>query len=75
MILEHKGYLANVSYETGDDLMHGVVINNRAVLYFAGRNIKELRKAFADTIIEYLKLCSERGLDPEKPYSGSSDCV
>lgn len=70
MIIEHKGYLANVSYEDGDDLMHGEVLNTRATLHFAGKDIKALRKAFSDTVADYLAFCAERGIEPEKPYSG-----
>ena len=51
--------------------MHGSVINTRAVLHFAGGNIEELRQAFADTIADYREWCKERGVEPEKPYSGT----
>ena len=39
MMLKHDGYIAEVGYEEGDALMHGVVANARAVLDFAGRDI------------------------------------
>ena len=71
MILTHDGYIAQVSFEEGDDLMNGVVLNTRSVLHFAGKNIKELKKAFAETIDDYRAFCSERGVEPEKPYSGT----
>jgi predicted HicB family RNase H-like nuclease len=71
MILHHSGFVAEVNYEDGDELMHGVTVNTRAVLHFAGRNIKELRKAFADTIADYYDWCKERKVEPEKPYSGT----
>jgi predicted HicB family RNase H-like nuclease len=51
--------------------MHGVVINTAAVLHFAGRNIDELRQAFADTIADYRAWCNEHRIQPEKPYSGT----
>lgn len=71
MILKHNGFVAEVGYEDGDRLMHGSVINTRAVLHFAGGNIEELRQAFADTIADYRYWCKERGVEPEKPYSGT----
>jgi predicted HicB family RNase H-like nuclease len=71
VILTHDGFTAEVGYEDGDRLMHGSVINTRAVLHFAGGNIEELRQAFADTIADYRKWCKERGVEPEKPYSGT----
>lgn len=50
--------------------MHGVVVNARAVSHFAGRDIAELKAAFADAIADYRDWCRERGVEPEKPHSG-----
>ena len=50
VIMNHNEFIAEVGYEDGDRLMHGSVINTRAVLHFEGGNIEELRQAFADTI-------------------------
>ncbi|WP_400767575.1 type II toxin-antitoxin system HicB family antitoxin [Methylosinus sporium] len=71
MILKHDGYIAEMSYEEGDASMNGVVVNARATLHFAGRDIEELRRAFAETIADYREWCEERGVEPEKPYSGT----
>jgi len=71
MILKHEGYIAEVGYEDGDESMHGSVVNARAVLHFAGRNIDELKAAFIDTIADYREWCKERGVEPERPYSGT----
>ena len=71
MILKHEGYIAEIRYEDGDDLMHGATVNTRATLHFAGRNIEELKAAFAETIEDYREWCRERGAEPEKPYSGT----
>ncbi len=71
MILRHEGYIAEIAYEDGDERMHGATINTRALLHFAGRDIAELKAAFADTIADYREWCRERGVEPEKPYSGA----
>ena len=71
MILKRNGCIAEVEYEERDVLMHGVVVNARAVLHFAGRDIAELKAAFADTVADYRNWRRERGVEPEKPYSGT----
>ena len=71
MILKHDGYIADIIYEDGDETMRGATVNTRAVLHFAGRDIAELKSAFADTIEDYREWCRERGVEPEKPYSGA----
>ena len=70
MILKHDGFVAEVGCEDGDELMHGVVVNARAVLHFAGRDIDELNAAFADTIADYREWRQERGVEPEKTSWG-----
>jgi predicted HicB family RNase H-like nuclease len=52
-------------------VIHGRVINARAVLTFEGETLADLKAASADTIAGYREWCKERGAEPEKPYSGT----
>ena len=69
-MMEYKGYLGRVDYDDEADIFHGEVINTRDVITFQGRSVDQLRKAFRDSINDYLAFCAERGEDPEKPFSG-----
>ena len=51
-------------------LFHGEVLNTRDVITFQGRSVRELKKAFADSVDDYIEFCAARGEDPEKPFSG-----
>ncbi len=68
--MEYKGYFAKVAFGEEANLFHGEVINLRDVITFEGETVNELRQAFHDSVDDYLKFCSERGEEPEKPYSG-----
>ena len=68
--MEYKGYFAKVEFDDEADIFHGEVINLRDVITFEGTTVKELRKAFQDSVDDYLEFCAERGEDPDKPYSG-----
>lgn len=68
--MHHKGYVAAIELDEEAGLFHGEVINTRDVLTFQGRALNELKKAFDDTIEDYIAWCGERGKEPEKPYSG-----
>ena len=68
--MEYKGYFAQVEFDDDAGVFHGEVINLRDVITFEGETVKELQKAFQDSIDDYLDFCSERGESPEKPYSG-----
>jgi hypothetical protein len=67
-ILTQGHYVALVDGPTPDDqLMHGRVVNMQASLHFAGRDIEELKSAFAKAIDDYIAWCRERGVKPEEP--------
>ena len=68
--MTHEGYLAILEVDAAG-VIHGRVVNARAVLTFEGETLAELRAAFADTIADYFDWCRERGVEPEKPYSGT----
>jgi predicted HicB family RNase H-like nuclease len=68
--MTYKGYQARVEMDEKAGLFHGEVINTRDVITFQGRTVRQLKKAFADSVDDYLEFCAARGEDPEKPFSG-----
>jgi len=69
-MMEYKGYLAGVEFDDKEDLFHGEIINMRDVVTFQGRTVKQLRRAFEDSVEDYLAFCAQRGEEPAKPFSG-----
>ena len=69
-MMEYKGYFAKVEFDDETDIFHGEVINLRDVVTFQGQTVDELHQAFRDSIDDYLEFCTERGEEPDKPYSG-----
>jgi predicted HicB family RNase H-like nuclease len=69
-ILEYKGYIGRVDFDSEADIFHGEVINLRDVIPFQGECVSDLRQAFIDSVEDYLAFCAERGESPEKPFSG-----
>src|SRR5438552_17232038 len=70
-MIQYKGYAARVEFDADNELLHGEVLGIRDVVTFQARSIKELRKAFRDSVDDYLAFCKERGETPEKPCSGN----
>jgi len=68
--LTYKGYTGVFEYESDDEAFHGTVLGIRDVIHFTGRSIDELKAALADSVEEYLAMCREDGVDPQKPVSG-----
>ena len=69
-MMEYKGYIGRVEFDEDADVFHGEVLNTRDVITFQGSSVKELRKAFRESIDDYVDFCKNRGEEPDKPYSG-----
>jgi len=69
-MMQYKGYSANVLFDDENDLFHGEVLGIRDVVTFQGKSVKDLRRAFAESVDDYIEFCRERGESPDKPVSG-----
>src|SRR5262245_26621697 len=69
-MLRYKGYIGHVEFDEEAEIFHGEVINTRDVITFQGSTVKELKKAFRDSVDDYLAFCEERNEEPERPFSG-----
>jgi len=69
-MLKYKNYVGHVEFDESADIFHGEVINTRDVITFVGKSVREIKKAFKDSVDDYLDFCKVRGEEPEKPFSG-----
>ncbi|MFC7338658.1 type II toxin-antitoxin system HicB family antitoxin [Haloferula chungangensis] len=69
--MSYKGYHGTVSFDDESEIFHGEVTDLRDVVTFQGRSVDELKKAFQESIDDYLDFCRDRGEEPDKPYSGT----
>lgn len=68
--MNYKGYIGRVEFDDEAEIFHGEIVNLRDVVTFQGRTVDELRRAFEDSVDDYLAWCAERGKSPDKPFSG-----
>ncbi len=69
-MMEYKGYIGVVEYDSEAKLFHGDIVNTRDVITFQGKTVDEIETAFRESIEDYINWCKEEGVEPEKPYSG-----
>ncbi len=69
-MLKYKGYTGYVEFDDEAGLLHGEVLDTRDVITFQAKTVEKLKKAFRDSIDDYLEFCIERTEKPEKPFSG-----
>lgn len=68
--MHYKGYEAVIEFDEDAEIFHGEIVNLRDVITFQGASASSLKKAFAESIEDYLAFCKERGEELEKPFSG-----
>jgi predicted HicB family RNase H-like nuclease len=66
----YNGYQAAIEFDDEAELFHGEVAGLRDVITFQGKSVAELKKAFKESVADYLAFCKERSEEPEKPFSG-----
>ena len=69
-MMEYKGYIGKVEFDDEAGMIHGEVINTRDVITFQGESVAGLKKAFQESVDDYLEFCETRGETPDKPFSG-----
>jgi len=69
-MLKYKEYIGHVTFDEEAEIFHGEVINIKDVITFQGDSVKSLKKAFKDSVDDYLEFCAKRNEAPEKPFSG-----
>lgn len=70
--LRYKGYTGSVEYSEEENSLFGKVLGlRRDGIVYEGNSAAEIRNDFEEAIDHYLESCAERGVEPEKPYSGN----
>lgn len=69
---KYKNYIGSIEYSEEDNTLYGKVLGIRkSLITYEGSNIQELKDDFINGVEHYLESCKERGIIPEKSYSGS----
>ncbi|MGE4272955.1 MAG: type II toxin-antitoxin system HicB family antitoxin [Desulfitobacterium sp.] len=75
-LLEYKGYCGTVEFSANDKVLFGKVIGVNSLISYEGESVESLKKDFEVAVDDYLDLCAEKGIEPEKVYRGSFNvCV
>ena len=70
--MEYKGYIASVEFDDSVGMLHGRVMNtgDYPIATFEATDVEGLRREFRISVDEYLDVCHEAGIEPQKPFSG-----
>ncbi len=59
-MLTYKNYIGRVEFDNEAGILHGETTNTRDVITFQGSTVEELKKAFINSIEDYLAFCAKR---------------
>lgn len=65
-----EGYHAKIEYDSELDTFRGEILGLNGGADFYGRNPKELRTEFKNSLRIFLEVCEEKGIEPRRHYSG-----
>jgi len=70
-MMQHKGYYGSVHFDDEELIFYGKVEFIRAVVTYEATDAYGLRKAFRESVDDYLKTCDDQHIQPESPFKGS----
>ncbi|MEM9156212.1 MAG: toxin-antitoxin system HicB family antitoxin [Cyanobacteria bacterium P01_F01_bin.33] len=68
--IEYKGYVGTVSIDEETGFLYASTIGMRGGASAMAETFSQLKAEFAISIDEYLEDCAERGVTPERSFSG-----
>lgn len=69
--MEYKGYYGSVHLDEEAFLLYGKVLFIKALVTYEAEDAKGLRKAFEESVDDYLETCRQQAIKPEVPFKGS----
>ena len=69
-MMDYKGYKAQIDFDSEDGRFYGEVINVSERICFAGQSVTELKRAFEESVDDFLDCCASSGSEGPRPYTG-----
>jgi len=69
-MLEYRGYTGVFEFDATIMSFVGHVVDLRDDIYFEGSSVTDLRDSLVRAVDQYLRVCDQRGEQPDRPYSG-----
>ncbi len=70
-MLKYKGYYGSIHFDENDLILYGKVEFIKALINYEGEGASDLKKAFEEAVDDYLLMCKQENMQPEKPFKGT----
>lgn len=65
-VMEYKGYTGTVEFSAENNILFGKVTGINGLVSYEGESVSELCKDFESAVDDYLEMCKENGIEPQK---------
>jgi len=69
--LTYKEFIGTVSFASDDEVFYGKVEGINDLVTFEGSTVIDLKRAFQESVDEYIELCKDLGKDINRSFKGS----
>lgn len=69
--LEYKGYYGSVQCDIDSNVIFGKLEWINDLVTYEADTISEIKRAFEESVDEYIVFCQEKGKEPERAFKGS----
>ena len=66
----YRGYVGVARADSDAGVIRGRVVNTRDMITFQGKTVAEAEHEFHEAVDDYLEFCAQRGVKPDRPFSG-----
>ena len=70
-MLKYKGYYGSIHFDENDLILYGKVEYIKALINYEGESAVDLKKSFEESVDDYLIMCEQEKITPEKPFKGT----
>ena len=69
-LLEYKDFFGTVEYSADDNILYGQVVGINGLISYEGDSLENLKADFEAAVDDYLEMCQESDVLPEKTCRG-----
>jgi len=69
-LMEYNGYFGTVEYSATDKTLFGKVLGIKGLISYEGESVASLRKDFEGAVNDYLEMCAQEDVEPQRAYKG-----
>ncbi len=69
--LKFKEFIGSVHFSSEDEVFYGRIEGINDLVTFEGSTVKKLKKAFRESVEDYLELCKETGKEVFRSFKGT----